>query len=124
MERVLDQPERRAAAGFQRVPQHHGAEASVCLGEREPQQIKVGRIRCRFPGQSIAAAVEQVLHRAAYGSDPGGKLHRGHGRQQIRLRLGWCGADTCVAADLDVPGKQLGRTDQADCPEAEHGNRS
>ncbi len=108
MERVLHQPKGRPAEGFERVPERHGAEASVCLGEREPQQIKADRIRCRFTGQSIAAAAEQVLHRPADGFDPGGKLHPDQRRQQIRLRLGRCGADTCVAADLNIPGKQLG----------------
>jgi len=81
MERVRHQPEGRAAEGFERVPERHGAEASVCLGEREPQQTESGRIRCCFPGQSIAAAAEQVPHRPADGFYPGGKLHPDHARK-------------------------------------------
>ena len=123
MQWVLHQPEGRAAEGFQRVLERHGAEAPMRFGERETQQIGPHRVGRRLSGQSIAAAAEHVLDGLAYRSDPGGKLHCDHGVQQVRLRFRRSGADTCVAPHLCGPGEQIGRARQAEGPEEDSGSR-
>lgn len=123
MERVLHQPEGRAAESFQRVLERHGAEAPMRFGERETQQIGPHRVGRRLSGQSIAAAAEHVLDRLAYRSDPGGKLHRDQGEQEIPLLLGRCSPDTGIAPHLDIPGEQIGRARQVERPEEDSGSR-
>ncbi len=66
---VLHQPEGRAAEGFQRGLERHGAEAPMRFGERETQQIRPHRVGRCLSGQSIAAAAEHALDGLAYRSE-------------------------------------------------------
>ncbi len=122
MQWVLHQPESRATEGFQRVLERHGAEASVRFGERETQQIGPHRVGRCLSGQSIAAAAEHVLDGLAYSSDPGGKLHRDQGGQEIPLRHRPCSPDTGIAPHLYFHGEQIGRARQAEGPEEGSGS--
>jgi len=123
MERVVHQAEGGTAEDLQGFVERHGAEASVSPREREAQQMKARGVGRRRTCQSIPAAAKQVLNGPADGIDPGGKLHRDHGREQVRLRLGRCSDQARVAAHLDIPGQQIARSKQAGGRKIERRNR-
>ena len=104
MQGVLYQPKGRASEGFQRVLQRHGAEVSMRFREWQTQQIGSRRVRHRLSGQSVPAAVEQMLDGLAHSADLRGKLHRNQIGQEIRLRLSRCGPDTGIAPHLYFAG--------------------
>lgn len=109
MERIFHQAEGGTAKGFQGVLERHGTKASVSGREREIEQIESRWIGRGLPRQSVPAASQQVPDRGPDGFHPRRKLHGDHLREQVRLRLGWCGDQARVPSNLDVPGQHIAR---------------
>jgi hypothetical protein len=109
MERILYQAEGGTAEGLQGVLERHGTKASVRCREREIEQTESSWIGRGLPCQPIPAAAQQVTYRIPDGFHPRRKLHGDHLREQVRLRLGWCGDQACVTTHLDIRGQRSAR---------------
>ena len=107
MERILHQPEGGTTKSLQRVLERHGAQTPVRFRERETQQMRSVRAGRSLGGQSVATALQHMLHGPVNGTHVGGKVDCDDGRQEVNLRLGRRGAEACVAPHLDFSGERI-----------------